>query len=140
MSFFRDLGRILLEKEDLDEEQRPSKMVIHRLDTEESFNDVFQRSLEEPIIIFKHSLTCPISSVIRRRILQLGKDADPPVYEVAVQSSRSLSLKLERDLGIRHESPQAILLHQQKPIYDASHGRIKVDDIREAVAQVSEAE
>ena len=140
MSFFRDIGRILLQEEKSEHQTPSSNMEINVLNSEEKLEEAFAHSMNEPVVIFKHSMTCPISAMARRRILHLDETNDPPVYEVVVQTARPLSQKLEQDLGIRHESPQAIVLHKQSPIYNASHHMISVEEIRAITEQASETQ
>lgn len=140
MSFFRDMGRFLSQEREFGENTPATKIMLHGLKDEDQLAQAFEKSNNQPVVIFKHSATCPISAMARRRILHLNDDKDPEVFELVVQSSRRLSQKLEQDLGIRHESPQVIILHNQTPIYDASHHLISVDGIRAAINEVSEAE
>ncbi len=131
---------MLSQEQELGNNAPTSEMTIHRLSNEDTLAQVFEHSDNEPVVIFKHSVTCAISAMARRRMLHLYEDDDPPVYEVVVQSSRPLSQRIEQSLGIRHESPQVIVLHKQQPVYNTSHGMITVDNIRTAITQVSEAE
>ena len=140
MSFFRDIGRILLQEEKSGSEMPSSDMEIHALNSDENLEKAFSHSMDEPVVIFKHSMTCPISAMARRRILHLVESNDPPVYEVVVQTARPLSQKLEQELGIRHESPQVIVLHKQAPIYDASHHMISAEEIRSITEQATASE
>ena len=89
--------------------------------------------MREPVVLFKHSITCGISHRARRQIGQLTEERDPPVYEVIIQEMRPLSNKIEEQLGIRHQSPQVIVLHQRQPIFDASHGRVTAQAVRDVV-------
>lgn len=140
MSFFRDLGRILSQEGKGGEDDAPPDFTFHRISTDVELDQAYTASMEKPVVLFKHSATCPISSMARRRIKHLQDANDPPVYELVVQSARSLSQKLAQDLGIRHESPQVILLHKQSPVYDTSHHLINVEDIRDAAAKAQQAE
>lgn len=140
MSFFRDLGRILSQESNAGANEAVPDLTFHQVSTDAELDKAYAASMEKPVVLFKHSATCPISSMARRRIKHLQDANDPPVYEVVVQSARSLSQKLAEDLGIRHESPQVILLHKQSPVYDTSHHLINVEDIRDAAAQAQQAE
>ena len=140
MSFFRDIGRILSQEGKQEDNANTPNVAFHPLKTESQLEEAYAASMTEPVVLFKHSATCPISAMARRRIKHLQDSNDPPVYEVVVQSARPLSQKLAQDLGIRHESPQVILLHKQSPVYDTSHHLINVEDIRDAVAQAKQAE
>ncbi len=139
MSFFRDLGKLLLQEKEQASDNPSKAMEIHNVDSDEKLQEAFDLSDNNPVVLFKHSLTCPISTMMRRRVLHLHEENDPSVYEIIVQTARPLSKKLEQMLGIRHESPQVIVIHRQSAIYNASHGGISTDAIRAAVAQASEA-
>lgn len=82
-------------------------------------------SNEGSVFIFKHSVTCPISMDIYREVSKL--DAD--VNLVIVQNARPLSNKIAEKTGIRHESPQAIILKNSKAAYSASHYDIEAEEI-----------
>ncbi len=56
---------------------------------------------------------------------------DVPVFLVDVLGSRPLSQALAARLGVRHESPQVILLHAGIAAWHASHSAVTADAIRE---------
>lgn len=91
-----------------------------------------ERARSEPIVIYKHSAICPISSRMQRQVAALDRAGDPPVYRVVVQDARDVSDAIAERLGVRHESPQALVVYDDAAIYDASHGRISADDLRTA--------
>ncbi len=96
-------------------------MNITRL-TEENLNAV----LAEPTVwIYKHSPTCSVSIGALREV-EAYSEAHPeiPIYMVDVLGQRPLSNDLESRFGIRHESPQAILLRRGAPVWNDSHWRI----------------
>ena len=47
---------------------------------------------------------------------------------------RHVSDSAERRLGVRHETPQAILLKDGKPVWKASHFRITTEALTEALS------
>lgn len=96
-----------------------------KLDSTEKLDELFQKSHEAPIVLFKHSTTCPISAAIYREVE--GVDAD--VNIVVVQTARNVSNEIASRTGIRHESPQAIVLKDGKPVYQASHYNVKAEEI-----------
>ena len=87
-------------------------------------------SAERPVLLFKHSRTCGISCEALDELQahvaeQAGKAAVGVSYKViTVQSHRGLSESAAKRLGIRHETPQAILLKDGRPVWNASHFRI----------------
>ena len=93
-------------------------------DTQE-LETLFQKSFKEPIVLFKHSLTCPISSYAYQKI----SEADAEINFVIVQRARGVSNAIAEKTGIRHESPQAIVLKDGKAIYHASHYSVDAETI-----------
>ncbi len=57
-----------------------------------------------------------------------------PVYLVDVLAQRPLSQAIAARLGIRHESPQAIVLRQGKAVWDASHFAITAKEVSTTLA------
>jgi monothiol bacilliredoxin len=95
------------------------------LDSTEQLEELFQKSHEAPVLVFKHSTTCPISAAAYRQIE--GVEAD--VNIIIVQSARGISDEIANRTGIRHESPQAIVLKDGKPVYHASHYSVTAEEI-----------
>lgn len=97
----------------------------------EALEDLFNRSQERPIVIFKHSMTCPVSAAVYNEMEQF----DGEVALVEVQRARELSQEIEKRTGIRHESPQVIVLEKGNAIWNASHWRVTARAVAEAVGQ-----
>lgn len=95
------------------------------VNSNEQLNELFEKSNEKPIVLFKHSLTCPISAGVHQEIS--GADAD--VYIIVMQNARGVSNEIAERTGIRHESPQAIVLKNGKPVYSASHYDVTASDV-----------
>ena len=90
---------------------------------------LIDRSKERPVVIFKHSLTCPISAGAFERMKSYEGDVDL----VEVQRARPLSDEIAQRLGVRHESPQVIIVRNGQVLWDASHFQITADKVAEAV-------
>ena len=90
---------------------------------------LIDRSKQAPVVIFKHSLTCPISASALERM----KAYDGEVDLVEVQRARDLSNEIAQRLGVRHESPQIIIVRNGQVIWDASHFSITAEAVSEAV-------
>jgi thioredoxin 1 len=91
----------------------------------ELLDRLFTESHERPVVIFKHSTTCGISSGVRRRVEQISAS----INLVVVQTHRDISNAIAARTGIRHESPQAIVLLNGEPVYHASHYDIDAGQI-----------
>jgi bacillithiol system protein YtxJ len=93
--------------------------------------DKLQAAIEEsrirPVLLFKHSTSCGISAGVFRDV----KMVDADINIVVVQTDRHISNEIERHTGIKHESPQAIVLKNGEVVYHASHYDITLDDLNE---------
>jgi bacillithiol system protein YtxJ len=89
---------------------------------ENALNDVKRAELA---IIYKHSPICPVSRHAQQQVnLFLAQNPDFPIFVVNVVQERALSRQLADELGIRHESPQAILIQSGGASKHASHHQI----------------
>lgn len=113
----------------------PSDSPFYPLATEADWAEACADSKNAPVVLFKHSSACPVSARAESQMKQLA-DADdaPPVYRLVVQESRALSNQIAETLGIRHETPQAIVLNDEAPVFDASHGDVTAETVQNAVA------
>ncbi len=105
------------------------------LATRDDLDEALARSDDGPVLIYKHSSTCPISARAQQSLEALTEAADPPVYRLVVQEARDLSAAVADELGVRHESPQALLLMDRQPVFDASHGQVRAEAVREVARQ-----
>jgi bacillithiol system protein YtxJ len=64
----------------------------------------------------------------------LEGDGDPPLYAVVVQYARDVSTYLAEQLGVKHETPQAILIQDGEAVDVKNHGAIRLAALREAAA------
>lgn len=81
-----------------------------------------ERSLPADCLVFKHSTTCPVSAGAAREVQ--GLDPALPVYQVNVREQRDLSNWVAAEYGVRHQSPQLILLRGGKVVRSWSHGDV----------------
>jgi bacillithiol system protein YtxJ len=95
-------------------------------------------SLERPVLLFKHSRTCGISceafDELQAHVAEHSGTAAASYKVITVQSHRRLSDSAAERFGIRHETPQAILLKDGRPVWNASHFRITADALTRAIS------
>jgi bacillithiol system protein YtxJ len=96
-----------------------------------AFEELASRSKERPVVLFKHSLTCPISAGAYEQMAEFAGE----VALIEVQQARELSTEIENRLGVAHESPQVIVLRNGQVVWNASHFKITVDAVTEAVRE-----
>lgn len=104
-----------------------------------SFDD-WEKTVEAsngaPILIFKHSTSCPVNAKAAYRVNQwLDEKGDeaPKMVFVKVIESKPVSKKIESDLRIKHESPQVLLLKDGEGRWSTSHDAITADAIEKAL-------
>jgi bacillithiol system protein YtxJ len=102
------------------------------LDSDERLEELYKRSGTTPVLLFKHSSTCSISLDIYREIS--GLDAE--INLVVVQSARHISNLIASRTGLRHQSPQAIILRNGLPVYHASHYDITAEDVQQSLENI----
>jgi len=91
---------------------------------------IVDASHSKPQIIFKHSTTCPISSMAKSRLDRDNESLDAAdAYYLDLLSYRTISNDVAEKLGVHHESPQVIVIHKGEVTYDESHLDISVEDI-----------
>lgn len=93
-------------------------------------------SRERPVVIFKHSSTCGIScdafDQLHAHLAQAPEDVS--YHLITVQSHRPVSNEAEARLGIRHETPQVILLRDGVPVWNTSHFSITAETLKRALS------
>ncbi|MCG0238359.1 MAG: bacillithiol system redox-active protein YtxJ [Firmicutes bacterium] len=107
---------------------------VIRVLTPADVDRILALSARQPVFLFKHSTTCPISHRAHREWQAYLADPAPGVAHalVRVREERTLSLALAERLGVAHASPQAILFHDGRPLWHASHHAITRDALRRA--------
>jgi bacillithiol system protein YtxJ len=103
-----------------------------------ALNELLQASHQQPVLFFKHSNTCGISSRAFSEFQKyLASEASAAVNNalIVVQHAREVSNQLAAITGVEHESPQAILVHEEKAVWDESHLAIKSDRLIKAVGK-----
>jgi bacillithiol system protein YtxJ len=97
---------------------------------------IVNASNERPQVIFKHSTTCPISSMAKMRLEESWDFEDVDAHYLDLLAYRPISTAIADDLQVHHESPQLILLMQGEVIFDSSHLDINVEEVKESIAYV----
>src|ERR1051326_8508782 len=93
---------------------------------------LLERSKTNPVLIFKHSTQCSISSHVYKEFTQFVDSFDDlPCGLVLVIENRELSNSIAQRFNVRHQSPQAIIVKDGRAIWHASHWSITADSVRE---------
>jgi len=108
------------------------------LHTSVDLENITKESFNQPVLIFKHSTRCSISSMIRSRLEsswdQDALDIEP--YSLDLISFRGVSNEIEKQFQVRHQSPQILLIHEGICIFHGSHLGVNHGAIRKALHQL----
>ena len=113
--------------------ERPSKLNSTRkeltwipLEEEDQLDIILEQSFEKPQLIYKHSTTCGISSMVLNMFTKgyEFEEDHAQMYFLDIHRNRELSDKIARKLQVRHESPQLIIMNRGEVTAHASHGSI----------------
>lgn len=103
------------------------------LENENQIEDIKSQSFEHPIVIFKHSTRCSISSMAKNR---LERDTEPDkisFYYLDLLKHRNVSNLVADIFSVHHESPQIILVKNGECVYEESHNGINMDEIKDQI-------
>lgn len=103
-----------------------------QIQTIEDIDQIKRESIDNTVMIFKHSTRCSISSAALSRIERgwnesLVEKITP--YYLDLIKFRDLSNVIAQEFGVEHQSPQVILIKNGVATYNESHHMIRVDEI-----------
>ena len=100
------------------------------LETETEMESVIEQSLTRPVLLFKHSTRCSISSMALSRFENhWDTTIDCQCYFLDLITFRSVSNYVAEKTGVVHQSPQCILMFKGKVIHHSSHNGIDAAEI-----------
>ena len=95
-------------------------------------DDLFEKSVNQKVIIFKHSTRCSISTMIKDR-LERNWPIDlenQKIYYLDLLNHRDISNAIADKTGIEHQSPQVVIIENGICIFYANHNFINADAIK----------
>jgi bacillithiol system protein YtxJ len=110
---------------------------IQQLTTIEQWDQAMKSSSEKPLLLFKHSTSCSVSAGAHEELMHFIEDdkANPVDYAIVhVIEDRPVSNAIAEQLGVKHASPQAILVKDGQSVWDTSHWHITYSFLSEKLA------
>lgn len=105
-----------------------------QLSNESTIQDLLAESQENPVLIFKHSTRCSISSMALSRFeREWDSSKDATLYYLDLLNYRELSNTIANELHVVHQSPQIIVLKRSEVIYQESHNGIDALEIAKLI-------
>ena len=90
---------------------------------------LFAESHTAPVVLFQHDPFCGISARAHRELAQLSG----PVHRVDVARQQDLTRDITTRTGVRHASPQVLVLRNGRAVWSAAHGAITTAAVRRAL-------
>ncbi|PQJ11156.1 bacillithiol system redox-active protein YtxJ [Flavipsychrobacter stenotrophus] len=103
------------------------------LTDEQQLQQINELSAKEPVIIFKHSTRCSISSMAKSRLEREKAPDNASFYYLDLIKYRNISNKIAEDYSVHHESPQVLLIKNGECVYEETHNGISMKEIVEAM-------
>ncbi|MBL1409675.1 bacillithiol system redox-active protein YtxJ [Sphingobacterium faecale] len=104
-------------------------MIWKEINSMDSIQDIFASNAIH--ILFKHSTRCPVSAMAKRNLehdkVLIPKDTI--IHYLDLIAYREISNTIEQLWGVKHESPQLIVVQGHNCLYNASHSDIDMQDI-----------
>jgi bacillithiol system protein YtxJ len=102
----------------------------------EELDRLILESRTRPLLLFKHSFTCGTSLEALDELVSHLNDARPTDAQyamVTVQTHRDVSNAVAKRFGVRHETPQALLVRDGQVVWSATHFGVTARAVEEAI-------
>jgi len=101
----------------------------------QDLNDAISLSTDKPVILFKHSTRCSISTMAYNRVELATNELTNAAecYYLDLIQFRDVSGAIATELNVHHESPQVLIVKGKECTYDASHNDIRAKEILENI-------
>ena len=103
-----------------------------KLETLEQLKAIKENSIENRVLIFKHSTRCSISQMALTRLerdWQSAEMGEVKSYYLDLIKHRDLSNHIAEEFSVQHESPQVLVIENGQAIYDRSHNDIRYTEL-----------
>jgi bacillithiol system protein YtxJ len=110
------------------------------LDQVDQLSSMLAQSYEQPVAIFKHSVSCGISNMAKFQ-LENGWDIledQLAFYYLDLLSYRSISNEIAARLKVVHQSPQLILVENGEVVFHTSHHGVHLSGLKKAMETLNQ--
>lgn len=98
------------------------------LNNTEQLNVIEEESVKRPQVIFKHSTTCGVSSMVLKMFKSAYDltDGQMDFHFLDLHANREVSNEVASKFGIQHQSPQLLIIKNGVVVKHGSHAAISV--------------
>ncbi len=111
-------------------------MKWNKLETAEALKEMIHQSFESPLIVYKHSSRCSISTLALSRLQSDNYDAE--LYFLDIIGFREISNEIENRFKVIHQSPQILIIHKGECVFNTSHLGISDSVVEKQLALLSD--
>jgi bacillithiol system protein YtxJ len=106
---------------------------------DQDLEQLLEKSKTDLVLIFKHSTQCSISMQVYEEFMEFVEGRlDLLCGTVLVIENRKLSNAIAERFGVRHQSPQAILIKDGRAVWHASHWSITSGSLKDALTSYAQ--
>lgn len=106
----------------------------NELSEEAQLDTIIEESKTMPVVIFKHSTRCSISTMAKSRLEREAEPQGVKFYYLDLIRYRNISNKVAEVFQVHHESPQVLLIKNGECTFEESHNGINMSEIAEQAA------
>lgn len=106
----------------------------HPLTDQNQIEVIKEESKERTVVLFKHSTRCGISRMVLNTFekeVDVKTGEEFKLYFLDLIANRGVSNEIADHFDVRHESPQMLIIKEEKVVHHASHHSISATDIEE---------
>jgi len=122
--------------ENSEPEKSPVKWIA--LTSLAQLDEITALSNQRPVLIFKHSTRCNISSAALGRLERAWTALDDTahtVYFLDLLKHREISNAIAERYGVEHQSPQALVIRNGKCVQESAHFGITYNELVTALSK-----
>ena len=115
-------------------------MMWEEITSLEQIDKIKKYSENQPVVIYKHSTRCGISSLAIDRLERAWNAEEMKsvqTYFLNLISYREISQAIADTFGVRHESPQLLLIKDGKCAFHASHMSISYQTLKNQLERIT---
>jgi bacillithiol system protein YtxJ len=106
----------------------------NQLTTEQQLDELIQSSHAKPVVIFKHSTRCSISSTALSRLERAWDATETAAFYLDLIAYRPISGLIAEKFDVEHQSPQVLVINKGNCTYSATHWDIAMDELKPYLA------
>lgn len=104
---------------------------IEILKSVDDLEAVAEASRKEPVLLFKHSMTCPFSARAQEQFVEISGS---PRFALTVQYAKDISAAAAERFGAEHASPQLLIIKNGEVIQNLYRDEIQTEAVETFVA------